>query len=74
MYKISDEVINFIEKTMGIRRVKLRGGGRSLAETNIQRDIFQGYALSPLLSLIAIMPLYQIENTNLINRWKISIT
>ena len=30
---------------------------RSLAETKIQRDVFQGDALSPLLFIIAIMPL-----------------
>ena len=57
MYKISDEVIKFIEKTIKTRRVELTGGGRSLAETNIQRGIFQGDALSPLLVIIAMMPL-----------------
>ena len=36
MYKISDEVINFINKTMKIWRVELTAGGRSLAETKIQ--------------------------------------
>ena len=35
-------------------------GGRSLAETNIQRGIFQGDALSPLLFIIAMMPLNHI--------------
>ena len=47
MYKISDEVINFIEKTMKISRVELTAGGKSLAEAKIQRGIFQGDALSP---------------------------
>ena len=56
MYKISDEVINFIEKTMETWKVKLKGG-RSLAETKIQSGIFQGDALSPLLFVIAMMPL-----------------
>ena len=56
MYKISHEVINFIEKTMKTWRVELTTGGRSLAETKIQRGIFQE-ALSPLL---AMMPLNQI--------------
>ena len=40
MYKISNEVINFIEKTMKTMRVELTAGGRSLAEAKIQRDIF----------------------------------
>ena len=60
IYKISHEVINFIEKTMQTWRVKLTAGGRSLAETKIQRRIFQGDALSPLLFIIAMMPLNHI--------------
>ena len=60
MYKISNEVINFIEKTMKTWRVELTAGGKSLAETKIQRSIFQGDALSPLLFIIAMMPLNHI--------------
>ena len=37
MYKISHEVINFIEQTMKTWRVELTAGGRSIAETKIQR-------------------------------------
>ena len=40
MYKISDEVINFIDKTMKTWRVELTAGGRKLAEAKIQRGIF----------------------------------
>ena len=57
MYKISHEVINFIEKTMQTWRVELTAGVRSLAETKIQRGIFQVYALSSLLFIRAVMPL-----------------
>ena len=57
MYKISHEVINFIEKTMKAWRVELTAGGRSLAVAKIQRSIFQGDAPSPLLFIIAMMPL-----------------
>ena len=52
MDKISDDVINFIEKTMKTWKVELTEGGRSLAEANIQGD-----ALSPLPFIIAMMPL-----------------
>ena len=57
MYKISHEVINFTEKTMKTWRVELTAGGRNLAEAKIQRGIFQGDALSPLIFIIVMMPL-----------------
>ena len=61
MYKISHEVINFIEKTIQTWRVELTAGGRSLAETKIQRGIFQGDDLSPLQFIIAMMSLKPIH-------------
>ena len=60
MYKISHEVINFIEQTMKTWRVELTAEGRNIAETKIQRGIIQGDALSPLLFIIAMMPLNHI--------------
>ena len=56
MYKISDEVINFIDKIMKTWRVYLTAGGR-LAKANIQRGIFQGDALLPLPFIIAMRAL-----------------
>ena len=60
MYKISGKVIKFIKKTMENWRVKLTAGGKSLAKVKIQRGIFQGDVLSPLLFLIVMMPLNHI--------------
>ena len=60
MYKISDEVINFIAKTIKTKRVELIAGGRSLAEAKIQWGIFQEDTLSPLLFIISMMPLNHI--------------
>ena len=67
MYKI----INFIEITMKNWRVELTAGGKSLAETKIQRGIFQGDALSPLLFIIAKMPLNYIPR-KCTTRYKLS--
>ena len=60
MYKIQHEVINFIDKTMKTRRVELTAGGRSLAVIKIKRGIFQGDSPSPLLFLVAMIPLKHI--------------
>ena len=60
MHQISHEVINFIDKTIKTWRVELTAEGRILAETKIQRSIFQGDALSPSLFIIAMMLLNHI--------------
>ena len=46
MYKISNEVIKFIEETMKNWRVELTAGSKSLAAVKIQRDIFQRYTIA----------------------------
>ena len=45
---------------MNTWRVELTARGRSIAEKKIQRRIFQGDAVSPLLFIIAMMPLNHI--------------
>ncbi len=75
MYEISHKVINFIDKTMKTWRVELTAGGRDLAETKIQRGIFQGGALSSSQFIIAMMPISTYSensqrDTNLVDRRK----
>ena len=60
MYKISDEVINFIGKTMKIWKVELTAGEINFTEAKVQKGIFQGDALSQLLFIIAMIPLNHI--------------
>ena len=57
MSKISEKVINFFPKFMENWKVKLTTGGQMLAEGKIQRGIFQGDSLLPLLFIIAMIPL-----------------
>ena len=45
---------------MQIWRVELKARGQSFTEVKIRRGIFQGGALSPLLFVIAMMPLNHI--------------
>ena len=60
MYKMPDEVINFIEITTKTCQVELTVGGNKLAETKVQRGIFQRDAHSPLQLIIAMIPLNNI--------------
>ena len=45
---------------MKILREELTAGGRSLAEAKVQRGVFQGDILSPILFMISMIPLNQI--------------
>ena len=49
IYKISGEIIKFIENIMKNWRVELIAEAKDLAEVKILRSIFQGDGLSPLL-------------------------
>ena len=42
IFKISEEVKNFITRTMKIWKVELEAGEEILGEVKIQREIFQG--------------------------------
>ena len=52
--------MDFMEKIMKTLRVKLTAEGKCLAEAKIQRGILQGYALSPLIFITAMMLLNHI--------------
>ena len=60
MFKTPNQIVQFIKKTMQTWRVELTAWRQSLAEIKIQRGIFQGDAQSPLLFVIAMMPLNHI--------------
>ena len=75
MYKISNKVLNFIEKTMKTSRVELTAGETNIAEVKIQRGILQGDALSQFIFIIAMMLTTTYSrnvqpDTNLLNRRK----
>ena len=52
MYQITDKIIKFMKNW----RVKLIARGKSLTKVKIQRGIFQGDVLSPLLFEIVMIP------------------
>ena len=57
MYKIPDQVVQFIEKIMETWRVELTTGRESLTEVMIQRGTFQEDSLATLLFVITMIPL-----------------
>ena len=57
MYKIPDEVVQFINKIKETWKVELTAGRKSLAVVKIQRGISQGDVLSLLLFVIEMMQL-----------------
>ena len=54
---ISDNIQLFLEKTMNTWRVELTCANQQLGKVNIERGIFEGDALSPLLFVVAMIPL-----------------
>ena len=66
MYKISDEVIKFIEKSMNNCKGKQTAKGKTLVEVKI----FQGDTLSKSQSVIAMIPLNYIFR-KFIGRYKL---
>ena len=57
MNQISDKVIKFIIEAMKNWKMLLTTGGKTFAKAKIQKGIFQGDAVLPLLFVIAMMSL-----------------
>ena len=57
---ISENMQQFLDKKMKTLRVELTCTNQQLGEVKIDRGIFQGYALSPLLFVVAMVPLDEI--------------
>ena len=75
--RISNNVSRFIEGSMDKWKTVLESGGQQLGEMRIKRGIFQGDSLSPLMFVMAMIPLtlilrkvkpkYTMTNRNTIN-------
>ena len=56
---IAENIKRLLKNSMGNWKTELNAYGTTLGEVNIWRGIFQGDSLSPLLFIIAIIPLTQ---------------
>ena len=57
MLGIADNVRSFLEKSMKKWKLLLSSIGSNLSEVDVNRDIFQGDSLSPLIFVICMIPL-----------------
>ena len=60
MVGIAENIRSLVENNMKLWRTQLTAGGATLGTVHIRRGIFQGDSLSPLLFIIAMMPLTKI--------------
>ena len=60
LVQVSENIVEFIRKSMKNWNTNLTSCGEYLANVNIRRGIFQGDSLSPLLFVICMIPLSQI--------------
>ena len=61
-YNITPNVIEVLSKSMKHWKTSLAAGGMTLGEINIRRGIFQGDSLSPILFVLALIPLSKLLN------------
>ena len=57
MFGIADNVVELLSESMNNWRTTIFSGGKQLGTVEIKRGIFQGDAFSPLLFVIALIPL-----------------
>ena len=60
LVQVSENIVEFIRKSVKNWNTNLTSCGEYLTNVNIRRGIFQGDSLSPLLFLICMIPLSQI--------------
>ena len=60
MYGAEENTIKFLKNTMPNWKTILTSSGTRLAEVNIKRGIFQGDSLSPLLFIVAMIPMTRV--------------
>ena len=57
LVQVSDNILQFVKRSMANWQTELNSCGESLAKVNIRRGTFQGDSLSPLLFVICMIPL-----------------
>ena len=62
LVKINGVIIQFLKKSMEVWKTQLTINNEVIGDCNIRRGIFQGDSLSPLLFIIAMIPLSTILN------------
>ena len=60
IYGAEENTIKFLKNTMPNWKTVLTAAGNTLAEVNIKRGIFQGDSLSPLLFVVAMIPITKV--------------
>ena len=63
IYGTEENTITFLKNTIPNRKTILTNSGTRLAEVNIRRGIFQGDSLSPLLFIVAMIPMTRVLET-----------